>query len=142
MRFVDQGKNKITSALKLLLPSSRKHHNAFSWTLILLSTLPLVWAVPAQKKAATANPSVIIPKPQATIIGSTDLNKIDKFNGIPFALPPIAHLRLKRPQPIQTSIGTIKATSTVKSCPQFLFSTDKKDMPRSIIATLTSIPIF
>lgn len=113
-----------------------------TWTLILLSTLPLVWAVPAQKKAATANPTVIISKPKATVIGSTDLNKIDKFNGIPFALPPTAHLRLKPPQPIQTSIGTIKATSTAKSCPQFLFSTDKKDIPSSIIATLTNIPIF
>ncbi|OQD88606.1 hypothetical protein PENSOL_c069G00251 [Penicillium solitum] len=113
-----------------------------TWTLILFSTWPLVWAVPAQKKAATANPTVIISKPKATVIGSTDLNKIDKFNGIPFALPPTAHLRLKPPQPIQTSIGAIKATSTAKSCPQFLFSTDKKDIPSSIIATLTNIPIF
>ncbi|EKV11605.1 Extracellular lipase, putative [Penicillium digitatum] len=110
--------------------------------LILLSVLPLVCAVPAQKKAATANPTVVIPKAKATVVGFTGLNKIDKFNGIPFALPPTGPLRLKPPQPIQTSLGTIKATSAAKSCPQFLFSTDKRDIPSSIIAKLTNVPIF
>lgn len=110
--------------------------------LILLSALPLVWAVPAQTKAATANPTVIISRPEATVVGSTGLNKIDKFNAIPFALPPTGSFRLRPPQPIQTSLGTIHATSAAKSCPQFLFSTDKKDLPSSIIAKLINIPIF
>ncbi|KAJ5186072.1 Carboxylesterase type B [Penicillium cf. griseofulvum] len=108
--------------------------------LIWLSALPLVWAVPAQKRAA--NPTVIISKPEATVIGSTGLNKIDEFNGIPFALPPTGSLRLRPPQPIQTPLGTIQATSAARSCPQFLFSTDEKDMPGSVIAKLTNIPIF
>ncbi|KGO67459.1 Carboxylesterase, type B [Penicillium italicum] len=110
--------------------------------LIFLSALPLVWAVPAENKATAANPTVVISKPEATLAGFTGLDKIDKFNGIPFALPPTGPLRLKPPQPIQTSLGTIKATSAAKSCPQFLFSADKRDIPSSIIAKLTNIPIF
>ncbi|KAJ5951511.1 Carboxylesterase type B [Penicillium vulpinum] len=108
--------------------------------LILLSALPLVWAVPAQKRAS--DPTVIISKPEATVVGSTGIDKVDKFNGIPFALPPTGFLRLKPPQPIKTSLGTIQATSAAKSCPQFTFSTDEKNMPSSVIANLINIPIF
>jgi carboxylesterase type B len=110
--------------------------------LILLFALPLVWAVPAQRRAPSANPTVIISKPETTVVGSTGLNKIDQFNGIPFALPPTGSLRLKPPQPIQTSLGTIQATSAARSCPQFSFSTDEKDLPSSIIAKLINIPLF
>ncbi|CAI7639599.1 unnamed protein product [Penicillium glandicola] len=81
--------------------------------LILLSPLSLVWAIPAEKRAA--NPTVVISKPEATIVGSTGLDKVDKFNGIPFAVPPTGSLRLKPPQPIQISLGTIQATSEVNN---------------------------
>jgi triacylglycerol lipase len=39
-------------------------------------------------------------------------------------------------------LKTIHATSVAKSCPQFLFSTDESNLPESIIATISSIPIF
>ncbi|CAG8885691.1 unnamed protein product [Penicillium egyptiacum] len=141
-RIAGQGQNTITGALDPLPTSSRSVIMPSILKLILLSALPLVWAVPAQRKAATANPTVTISTPEATIVGFTGLDKIDKFNGIPFALPPTGSLRLRPPQPIQTSLGTVQATSAANSCPQFRFTTDEKDFPSSIIAKLINIPIF
>lgn len=109
--------------------------------LALLLTFPFALAVPAPNKRA-AGPTVTISKPEATVVGSSGADNIDKFNGIPFALPPTGSRRLKPPQPIQSPLGTVKATSVAKSCPQFLFSTDEKDIPSSIVAKLSNIPIF
>ncbi|KAJ5129146.1 Carboxylesterase type B [Penicillium bovifimosum] len=109
--------------------------------LVLLLTLPVVLAAPAPHKRA-ANPIVIIPNPEATVVGFSSPNKVDNFNGIPFALAPTGSLRLKPPRPIQTSLGNFQATSVAKSCPQFLFSTDTKEIPSSVLGKLAVIPIF
>ncbi|KAJ5772755.1 Carboxylesterase type B [Penicillium paradoxum] len=109
--------------------------------LVLWFAFPFALAVPAPDKRV-AGPTVTIRKPEATVVGSLGVDKIEKFNGIPFALPPIGSLRLKPPQPIRTSLGTIKATSVARSCPQFLFSTDKKNIPSSILGKLSNVPIF
>ena len=107
---------------------------------LLLVALPLVFAAPAPNKRVDS-PTVTISKPEATVFGAS-ANNIDSFNGIPFALPPTGARRLKPPQPIQTSLGKIHAISPARSCPQFLFSTDKVDLPTSIVATVENIPIF
>ncbi|KAH7310160.1 Alpha/Beta hydrolase protein [Rhexocercosporidium sp. MPI-PUGE-AT-0058] len=74
----------------------------------------------------SSDPSVTISNPSATIVGSTDSflgitsGTIDTFNGIPFAQPPVGALRLKPPQPLTTSLGTVQATTSLPpSCPQF-----------------------
>lgn len=97
-------------------------------------------AAPALDKRASA-PTVSISHPQATIIGSTSSN-VDTFNGIPFALAPTGSLRLKPPQAIATSLGTVKATGTAMSCPQFFFSTSSSDFLLSIVGEIADIPLF
>lgn len=98
------------------------------------------FAAPAQQKRASA-PAVTLSKPEATFIGSSS-NNIDSFNGIPFVQPPTGSLRLKPPKAISSSLGTIKATGTAKSCPQFYFSTDTSGFPVSVLGELANIPIF
>ncbi|KAJ5533708.1 secreted lipase [Penicillium frequentans] len=97
-------------------------------------------AAPALDKRASA-PTVSISHPQATIIGST-LGKVDTFNGIPFALAPTGSLRLKPPQAIATSLGTVRATGTAMSCPQFYFSTSTSNFLLSIVGEIADIPLF
>ncbi|KAJ5689838.1 secreted lipase [Penicillium macrosclerotiorum] len=108
---------------------------------VILALTPAVWGVPAKYKRASA-PTVTINQPQATIVGSAGSNSVDSFNGIPFAQAPTGSLRLKPPQAIQTSLGTVKATGTAKSCPQFYFTTDTSDFPISILGELANIPLF
>jgi carboxylesterase type B len=107
---------------------------------VLLLALPVVIAAPAPNNREAA-PTVTVSQPKATFIGTSG-NNIDSFNGIPFALPPTGSRRLRPPEPIETSLGTIQATSPAKSCPQFKFSTDESDLPTSIIAKVENIPIF
>ncbi|KAJ6172919.1 hypothetical protein N7485_005731 [Penicillium canescens] len=113
---------------------------SFLYKLILLGVLPFVLAAPADKRAA--GPTVTISNPEATIIGTPGLDKVENFNGIPFAIPPTGALRLRPPLPIETPLKTIRATSVARSCPQFFFSTDESNLPTSIIAKLSNIPIF
>lgn len=71
----------------------------------------------------------------ATVVGSSALG-IDSFKGIPFAQPPTGQLRLKPPQSINSSLGTIDATGVPTSCPQFLFSDNSSDILSDVIADL------
>ncbi|KAJ5995876.1 secreted lipase [Penicillium waksmanii] len=109
-------------------------------TLHFLLALPAAFAAPAEQKRASA-PTVTISKPAATVVGSSS-NNVDSFNGIPFAQPPTGSLRLKPPKAISSSLGTIKATGTARSCPQFYFSTDTAGFPVSVLGELANIPIF
>jgi len=104
----------------------------------LLCALPVVLAVPAKRAAA---PTVAIASPAATIIGSS-LGLVEKFDGIPFAQPPTGSLRLKPPQPLTSSIGTVRAIGTPKACPQLLFSEDTSQFPAGVLGTLLNTPLF
>lgn len=112
-----------------------------SLQLAALLVVPAVLASPALPNLASS-PTVTISHPQATIVGSSGLNNIDSFNGIPFAQPPTSSLRLRPPQPIQTSLGTVQATGQPRSCPQFNFNTDNSSFPESVAATLSDSPLF
>ena len=107
----------------------------------LLATIPTIGASPVPHKRANA-PTITISHPEATVVGSSGLDKVDSFNGIPFAQPPTGSLRLKPPRPIQSALGTVKATGSAKSCPQFSDSTDTKDFPTSVTAKLENLPLF
>lgn len=89
---------------------------------------------------AYATPTVIIPAPQATIVGLG--GAVEQFPGIPFAHPPVGPLRLKPPQPLTDPLGTIKATQNGLSCPQFVLSTVLQDLiPTAALGVILDTPL-
>ncbi|KAH8648039.1 putative extracellular lipase [Tricladium varicosporioides] len=107
--------------------------------LTLLSTLPAVLAAPAAVLDKRAAPTVAIASPAATIVGSVS-SSIDKFNGIPFAQPPVGSLRLKPPQPLTSALGTVTATGIPMACPQLFFSDDTSNLPAGVLGILLNTP--
>ncbi|KAG9201050.1 hypothetical protein G6514_006430 [Epicoccum nigrum] len=105
----------------------------------LLSFLPLAFAAPAHVEKR-AGPTVVAPSPQATVLGKSLLN-VESFNAIPYAQPPVGQLRLKPPQPLTSSLGTIDGTGTARACPQFFFSVDPAAFPTNVIGTILNLPI-
>jgi hypothetical protein len=106
--------------------------------LVISSLLPFAFAAPAKRGGA---PTVVIPSPAATIVGSSALS-VDTFNGIPFAQPPVGSLRLKPPQPLTAPLGTVSATGIPQACPQFFFSDATSGFPESILGDLLDTPLF
>lgn len=84
------------------------------YRLILLPLLSAV-ALAAPLEDRQSGPAVTIKN--GTVIGSS-AQGVDSFKGIPFAQPPVGNLRLRPPQSINKSFGTIQATAPPKSCPQ------------------------
>jgi len=80
-----------------------------------LALLPLALSFPSEKRDTPLTPTVSLT--YATVVGPSS-NKVDSFNGVPFAQPPVGQLRLRPPQPISSSLGTIRATGLANECPQ------------------------
>ncbi|PMD44849.1 cholinesterase [Hyaloscypha variabilis F] len=108
------------------------------FSLLALFFLPLVFASPTVQKRALA-PTVNLQ--YATVVGSS-LGGIDSFKGIPYAQPPVGSLRLKPPQPITSSLGTVVATGIPRACPQFLTSTNSSELPVDVVTELTDTGVF
>ena len=104
------------------------------WSLVTVAACltPLALAAPAEKRSA---PTVNLD--YATVIGSSALG-IDSWKGIPYAQPPVANLRLKPPQPINSNLGTIMATGIPRACPQFYTSTNTSSLPEDVITDLVN----
>lgn len=96
----------------------------------------LAVAVPIEERAAA--PSVSIKN--GTIIGSTS-SGVDSFKGIPFAEPPTGTLRLKPPQTISSTYGTITATAVAPACPQFYSQANTTDIPAGALGDLLDTPL-
>ena len=106
---------------------------------VFLLHVPFVFA--ATIGTRQTGPSVTIAN--GTVIGSTS-GGVDSFKGIPFAQPPVGNLRLKPPQPLSTSFGTITATSTPRACPQFEFQinwSNLADFPESVLGEIVDTPL-
>ncbi|KAI9697473.1 MAG: hypothetical protein M1820_007808 [Bogoriella megaspora] len=111
-------------------------------TFILASALA-AFAAPGNIRGRAAAPTVTISAPQATVVGIA--GDVEQFPGVPFAQPPTGPLRLKPPQPITTSLGTVDATSNGPACPQFYFSDNaglNGLIPTSEIGLLLDTPLF
>ncbi|TVY82685.1 putative secreted lipase [Lachnellula suecica] len=93
--------------------------------------IPLAVAAPQKRTLA---PTVEIE--YATVVGSS-LAGIDSFKGVPYAQPPTGSLRLKPPQPITSSLGTVIATSEPQACPQMYTSLDTSSLSETAITLLT-----
>ncbi|KAI9739845.1 MAG: hypothetical protein M1818_004901 [Claussenomyces sp. TS43310] len=94
--------------------------------------LPFALAAPAADKR-DASPTVSLP--HVTLVGSVASN-VASFKGIPFAQPPIGGLRLKPPQAITATLGTLQATGTPRACPQFSAQADTSSLPNNVISEL------
>jgi carboxylesterase type B len=104
----------------------------------IFTILPIALAAPIER---ASGPIITISNPGATIVGST-AGKVDSFSGIPFAQPPVGPLRLKPPQPLTSSLGTVTATGTATACPQFFFTDDTSDIPLGVLGTALDTPLF
>ncbi|RMD40452.1 hypothetical protein DV735_g4666, partial [Chaetothyriales sp. CBS 134920] len=93
-------------------------------------------AAPLNRRSA---PTVSIEN--GTVVGYSLLS-VESFKGIPFAQPPVGSLRLKPPQPITESFGTLDATGIPRACPQFYVGFDDSNLPQSAIAALLNSPLF
>lgn len=87
----------------------------------------------------TISPSVTIN--DGTVKGSSLLG-VDSFKGIPYAQPPIGDLRLRPPQPLNSSYGTISATGIPPACPQFYAEVESESLPSNVLGTLLDTPLF
>ena len=105
--------------------------------LALLPLLAAVSAVPVEERAA--GPSVTIQN--GTVVGSTS-SGIDSFKGVPFAQPPTGNLRLRPPQSITKSFGTLTATGTPTACPQFYSQVNTTNLPSEVVGLITDLPFF
>src|SRR4051794_36959837 len=85
----------------------------------LVAAIPTTTANTKRQLFGDGSPSVTISNPSATIVGTTDSflgiipGKINSFKGIPFAQPPVGPLRLKPPQKLTASLGTVQATNAL-----------------------------
>jgi len=102
----------------------------------LLSAAAATVALPAEERAA--EPSVTIQN--GTVIGSTS-SGVDSFKGIPFAQPPVGNLRLRAPQSINKSFGTLTATAQPRACPQFQTQVNTSNIPQDALGLLSDTPL-
>jgi carboxylesterase type B len=115
------------------------------FTTILVSVLAaagIALALPGGSRVVedrAAAPTVVIA--DGTLIGTTVLNT-ESFAGIPFAQPPVGPLRLKPPQPLNASFGTLHATTAGPACPQMLADTDGDDFLSEVLNFLVDTPLF
>lgn len=105
-------------------------------TLVLSLLAAFAAAVPTPALEERALPSVTIRN--GTVIGSS-LAGVDSFKGVPFAQPPVGPLRLKPPQVLSSSFGTISSAAIPPACPQFYF--DQSTIPTAILGDVLDLPL-
>ncbi|KAK6824771.1 hypothetical protein PG987_012265 [Apiospora arundinis] len=113
-------------------------------------------ALPAPQSAPAPEPAPVVPDatlevqaiarttvpiPAGTVVGSV-LAGVENFGGMPFAKPPVANLRLRPPQRLTESFGTIDATGAGPSCPQMFFTTGGNEFIPKVIGNLINTPLF
>lgn len=86
----------------------------------------------------TLFPSVTIN--DGTVKGSSLLG-VDSFKGIPYAQPPVGGLRLRPPQPLNSSYGTISAIGVPPGCPQFYAQVKPDLLLSNVLGTLLNTPL-
>lgn len=112
---------------------------ALLWFLLSVPTGVLALPTAPLEERADQTATVVIPSPDATVLGVIN-SKVESFGGIPYAHPPIGSLRMRPPQRLTESIGTIDATGPAGACPQFVSSTESKDFLFRTLGSLANLP--
>lgn len=107
------------------------------WWISFILFLHAAIALPTQTTERSLIPSVKIAN--GTVIG-LGIGTVENFKGIPYAQPPTGPLRLKPPQPLKKGFGTFFAPLIPNSCPQFVASLDKSNLPTAVLGLLTNTP--
>lgn len=69
--------------------------------------------------ASTTRSALDIQLPSGIFTGQ-NMNGLDRWLGIPFALPPVGDLRFKAPVPVRTNLSLVRRNATTfgNACPQ------------------------
>lgn len=67
-------------------------------------------------------------------------SKVESFNTIPYAHPPVGPLRLRPPRRLTGDIGSVDGTGMAPACPQMFISTSAMDAFSNILGKLLQIP--
>ncbi|KAK1658152.1 Alpha/Beta hydrolase protein [Colletotrichum godetiae] len=78
----------------------------------------------------------------AGILVGRSVGSVETFSGIPYAEPPIGPLRLRPPQRLNSSLGNFDATENAAACPQFLLSTDSRNILLDVVGSFLTLPFF
>lgn len=77
------------------------------------------------------------------LVTGSSRSKIDTFNGIPYALPPVGPLRLRPPQPLHESyVEEVDATGPAAACPQHFASPANQDSLNKAVSKVLGLPLF
>ncbi|KAF9874391.1 carboxylesterase [Colletotrichum karsti] len=76
-----------------------------------------------------------------TVRGRT-FGSVETFAGIPYAKPPVGALRLRPPTRFNTSLVDFDATGSAPACPQFVLSSDSRNIILDALGSLLTLPIF
>ncbi|KAK2731135.1 sterol esterase precursor [Colletotrichum kahawae] len=115
-----------------------------SFSILILSSFVLsllVAANPENHKHSSRVTQPTVDTGSGTFLGRT-FGSVETFAGIPYAKPPIGPLRLRAPQRLNGSLGTFDASGTAAACPQFVLSTDSRNIILDAFGSLLTLPIF
>ncbi|KAF7541294.1 hypothetical protein G7054_g702 [Neopestalotiopsis clavispora] len=110
----------------------------YSLLLNLLGAL-CVLGGPVTQRSDAAQPTVTIA--DGTVVGIVRDNT-ESFAGIPFAQPPVGPLRLKPPQRLNSTFGTLDASTPGPACPQQVVDTSSTDFLSQVLGYLVDTPLF
>lgn len=114
------------------------HTNILCLITALLGTVSVLGG-PIVERQDVAQPTVTIA--DGTVVGIVRDNT-ESFAGIPFAQPPVGALRLKPPQRLNSSFGTLDASNSGPACPQQVVDTSNTDFLSQVLKYLVDTPLF
>lgn len=79
--------------------------------------------------------------PSSTVVGTSGLG-VERFAGMPYALPPTGQRRLKPPARLTAPLGTFDATGIENACPQFFLSTGGNNFISQVLGDVVGLPFF
>ncbi len=104
-----------------------------------VSAAPAPTPAKALDERATKTATVVIPSPDATVLGNV-MNSVESFGGIPYAHPPVGQLRMRPPKRVTESIGTFDGTGPAGACPQFVSSTESTNFLLNLLGDIADLP--